>query len=147
VASPPTRLIGFGVGALIKRAVHCTPAHIHQVRAGAALTGLRHGFLSYALRSRSPDPTRLAVPGSPGFVGAASRPPRRPPDRTAPSSHQAAATTRRGGLPPPSIPRASRRTNATRRTKAALNAFEITFDGWLYPERDSAVGLKTGDTP
>jgi hypothetical protein len=38
------------------------------------------------------------VPNRPGFVSAASRPPRRLPDRTALSSHQTAATAQRGGL-------------------------------------------------
>jgi len=71
---------------------------------------------SYTVRSRSPDPARLAVPDRPGFVSAASRPPRRLPEQTALSSHPAAATARRGGLAPPSIPSASRRTGASWRT-------------------------------
>jgi len=33
------------------------------------------------------------------------------------------------------------------RWKPVLNAFEMAFDGRLHPERDSAVGVKTGDTP
>jgi len=33
------------------------------------------------------------------------------------------------------------------RWKPVLNAFEMTFDGRLNPERDSATGVKTGDTP
>jgi transposase-like protein len=33
------------------------------------------------------------------------------------------------------------------RWKPVLNAFEMAFDGRLNPERDSAVGVKTGDTP
>ena len=33
------------------------------------------------------------------------------------------------------------------RWKPVLNAFEMTFDGRLNPERDSAAGVKTGDTP
>jgi len=35
------------------------------------LRGFNHWFLSYTVRSRSPDPTRLTVPDRPGFVGAA----------------------------------------------------------------------------
>ena len=50
---------------------------------------------------RSPDPHHLAVLARPGFVSAASRPPRHLPDQAALSFHQAAATTRREGLPPP----------------------------------------------
>jgi transposase-like protein len=33
------------------------------------------------------------------------------------------------------------------RWKPVLNAFEMAFDGRLHPERDSAAGVKTGDTP
>ena len=33
------------------------------------------------------------------------------------------------------------------RWKPVLNAFEMAFDGRLHPERDSAVGVKPGDTP
>jgi hypothetical protein len=56
------------------------------------------------------------VPGRPGFVSAASHPPRRLPDQAALRFDRAAATTRREGLPPPSTPSASRRTGASRRT-------------------------------
>jgi len=31
MASPPTRLAGFGVGHPQRMAVHCTPTHIHQI--------------------------------------------------------------------------------------------------------------------
>jgi putative transposase len=33
------------------------------------------------------------------------------------------------------------------RWKPALNAFEMAFDGRLYPSQNPAVGVKTGDTP
>lgn len=33
------------------------------------------------------------------------------------------------------------------RWKPALNALEMAFDGRLHPERDTAAGVKTSDTP
>ena len=41
VASPPMELNGFGVDPTVGEAVHCRPAHIHQVGAGFALTERR----------------------------------------------------------------------------------------------------------
>ena len=79
--------------------------------------GFITGSCSYAFWSRSPDPPHLAVLARPGFVSAASRPPRHLPDQAALSFHQAAATAQREGLPPPSTLSASRRTSASWRTE------------------------------
>jgi hypothetical protein len=56
---------------------------------------LYHWFLTCTFSSCLPDPHHLAVPIRPGFVRAASRPPRRLPDQAALSFNQAAATTQR----------------------------------------------------
>ncbi|MET9029355.1 hypothetical protein ABZW96_27615 [Nocardia sp. NPDC004168] len=93
------------------------------------LRSFSHWFLSCAVRSRSPDPDRLAVPNRPGYGQRCFPPSRRLPGRTALRSYQAAATAQREGLSPPSIP------GASRRTKAALNALAITFEGRLSAGR------------
>ena len=74
-----------------------------------------------------PDPRHLAVLARPGFVSAASRPPRHLPDQAALSFCQAAATARREGLPPPSTLSASRRTGASWRT-VTMNDRVSPFD-------------------
>jgi transposase-like protein len=43
-------------------------------------------------------------------------------------------------------PTGTARTRWSNAWKAALNAFEIAFDGRLHPERPYATGVKTGDT-
>ena len=68
------------------------PAHIHQIRAGRSLRDVTRRFLAYSFPSRSPDPHHLAVLARPGFVGAASHPPRHLPDQAAPSSNRPATT-------------------------------------------------------
>ncbi|MGP0024800.1 MAG: integrase core domain-containing protein [Streptosporangiaceae bacterium] len=74
----------------------------------------------------------MAVPNRPGFVSAASCPPRRLPDQAAPSSHRTAATAQRGGLAPPSISSASRRTATSCRNKFLIrdrgSNFTASFD-------------------
>ena len=59
-----------------------------------ALRRRRRRFLAYSSPSRLPDPHHLAVLARPGFVGAASRPPRHLPDQAAPSFNRPAATGR-----------------------------------------------------
>src|SRR5262249_43833584 len=86
------------------------------------------------------DPHHLAVLARPGLVSAASRPPRHLPDQAALSFCRAAATARREGLPPPSTLSASRRTNASWRTKGGK---VVTIP--LAPRTARAIALAIGD--
>jgi hypothetical protein len=47
--SLPTRQAGYGVDHPHWTVVHCIPAHIRQIRAGASLTELYRWFLSYTV--------------------------------------------------------------------------------------------------
>ena len=97
---PEQRDTGDGVEHPKRVVVHCIPARIRQILADDTPTELYHWFLSYTVRSRVPNPIRLAVPDRPGLISATSCPHRRLPDRTALCSYQAAATAQREGLRP-----------------------------------------------
>lgn len=78
-------LLGFGVDHQhLLTVVHCTPAHIHQVRAGFAVTERRTLVHSrYTFWPRQTSPRRLVVPARPAFVRAACHPHHRCADQAA----------------------------------------------------------------
>ena len=77
---------------------HCSPAHIHQVRAGSTITEVQPLVHSrYTFLPCSPDPYHLAVLARPGFVRAAFHPPQRLLDQAALNFNPAAATAERQG--------------------------------------------------
>src|SRR5262249_52176630 len=77
------------------------PAHIRQIRAGDQFEGRKRRFLTYSSSPRSPDPRHLAVLTRPGFVRAASRPPRHRPGQAALSFNDPLRQAEGAGPPPP----------------------------------------------
>ena len=101
--------------AVNKVGARCIPTQIRQVRVGFTITEVQPlVHLRYTFPSCSPNPDRLAVPARPGFVRAASHPPRRLPDQAALSFTRSATTAgRRSSLTSARTHSASWRTRTT----------------------------------
>jgi hypothetical protein len=107
------------------------PAQIRQIRAGIALRGFMTPVPRVLLSGPLTRHTPSGSTGPPWLCQDCSCPSRRLPGPAVLSSSQAAATARRWW------PFTSTRiSSASRRTKAALNAFDITFDGRLSAGRN-----------